>query len=108
MSLISAHVLDASRGAPAASVEIRLQADDGTLLAQARTDVDGRVGELGPESLPPGTYCVVFATGDYFAARGQESFHPLVEVRFTVTTDQSHYHVPLLLSPFAYTTYRGS
>lgn len=108
MSLISAHVLDASEGVPAAGVEIQLLTGDGTPLAAARTDVDGRVGELGPDALPPGSYRVLFSTGDYFATRGQDCFHPVVEVRFTVAADQSHYHIPLLLSPYAYTTYRGS
>jgi len=108
MSFISAHVLDASAGNPAADVEIRMHADDGTALGVAHTDADGRVGELGPDTLPPGDYRVVFATGAYFAARGQDCFHPLVEVRFTVAAGQRHYHIPLLLSPFAYTTYRGS
>ena len=108
MSFISAHVLDASAGVPAAGVEIRLHADDGDLLGMADTDTDGRVGELGPDALSPGDYRVVFATGAYFAGRGQECFHPVVEIRFTVAEGQPHYHIPLLLSPFAYTTYRGS
>lgn len=108
MSFISAHVLDASAGAPAAGVEIRLHADGEGPLATATTDADGRVGDLGPDLLDPGVYRVVFATGAYFAARGQECFHPVVEIRFTVAAGQPHYHIPLLLSPFAYTTYRGS
>ncbi|MEO7071295.1 MAG: hydroxyisourate hydrolase [Nostocoides sp.] len=108
MSFISAHVLDASAGAPAAGVEIRLQADDGDALGVAHTDADGRVGELGPDTLTPGNYRVVFATGAYFASRGQDCFHPVVEVCFTVAAGQPHYHIPLLLSAFAYTTYRGS
>ena len=108
MSFISAHVLDAGAGIPAADVEIRLNAADGTALGAAQTDADGRVGELGPDTLPPGDYSVVFGTGKYFAARGQDCFHPVVEVRFTVAAGQPHYHIPLLLSPFAYTTYRGS
>jgi 5-hydroxyisourate hydrolase len=58
--------------------------------------------------LDPGDYRVVFATGAYFADRGQETFYPRVTVSFTVAAGQSHYHVPLLLSPYAYTTYRGS
>lgn len=108
MSFVSAHVLDAGAGVPATGVEIRLLAEDGSPLGEATTDADGRVGELGPEAMTPGTYCVVFSTGDYFGARGQDCFHPVVEIRFTVAAGQSHYHIPLLLSPFAYTTYRGS
>ncbi len=108
MSFVSAHVLDAGAGKPAAGVEIRLLAGDGTSLGAAHTDSDGRVGELGPDTLPPGSYRVVFATGAYFAAGGQDCFHPVVDIHFTVAAGQPHYHIPLLLSPFAYTTYRGS
>jgi 5-hydroxyisourate hydrolase len=108
MSFISAHVLDALAGRPAPGVTVRLQTDGGQTLGTAVTDADGRVGDLGPDVLDPGDYRVVFATGAYFADRGQETFYPRVTVSFTVAAGQSHYHVPLLLSPYAYTTYRGS
>lgn len=108
MSYISAHVLDASAGVPAEGVSVRLADEAGTVLAEAVTDADGRVGDLGPDRLDPGDYSVTFGSGDYFAVRQVASFHPSVSVHFTAAADQSHYHIPLLLSPYAYTTYRGS
>lgn len=107
---LSTHVLDASRGRPAAGVAVRLTAADGRELATAVTDDDGRVRELGV--LAAGDYRLAFATGEYFAATGQQGFYPEVVVTFTVTDADidsgQHHHVPLLLSPYAYSTYRGS
>ena len=77
-----------------------------TPIAEGVTDADGRLA-LGPERLEDGTYTLTFSTGAYFAARGVETFYPAVLVTFSVDGDR-HYHVPLLLSPFAYSTYRGS
>ncbi|MEO3936989.1 hydroxyisourate hydrolase [Dermatophilaceae bacterium Soc4.6] len=108
MSFLSAHVLDASTGTPAAGVEVSLTGVDGTPLAAATTDANGRVPDLGPDTLAPGDYCVSFAIGAYFARQEQDCFYPVVEVHFTVRATESHYHIPLLASPFAYTTYRGS
>jgi 5-hydroxyisourate hydrolase len=108
VSYISAHVLDAAAGVPAAGVTVRLTDAEGTTVADSVTDADGRVGELGPERLDPGVYGVTFGSGDYFATRRVDSFHPEVSVRFRVAADQAHYHIPLLLSPYSYTTYRGS
>ena len=108
MSYITAHVLDAAAGVPAAGVTVRLTTADGTAIGEAVTNDDGRVGDLGPDRLDPGTYQVTFGSGDYFAARRVDSFHPAVSVLFTVAADQAHYHIPLLLSPYSYTTYRGS
>ena len=108
MSYISAHVLDASAGVPAEGVSVRLTDASGTLIADSVTNADGRVADLGPDRLDPGDYAVTFGSGDYFAARQVASFHPSVQVLFTVTADQGHYHIPLLLSPYSYTTYRGS
>lgn len=108
MSYVTAHVLDAGAGTPARGVEITLSTGSGDTIATARTDSDGRVGELGPETLDPGHYRITFGTGDYFAAREQATFYPYVVVDFTVLQGERHYHVPLLLSPFAYSTYRGS
>lgn len=108
MSCITAHVLDAATGLPARDLSVRLEHADGAHLATAVTDSDGRVGDLGPERLEAGVYRVVFATGAYFEARSSPSFHPEVVVVFQTEVDQAHYHIPLLLSPFAYTTYRGS
>ena len=108
MSYISAHVLDAAAGRPAAGVSVRLESATGDVIGSATTDDDGRVGDLGPEILDTGTYRVVFGSGAYFAGSGTPSFHPEVFVTFRTEADQGHYHIPLLLSPYAYTTYRGS
>jgi len=102
---LSTHVLDAALGRPAADVAVRLSRG-GEVQAEARTDADGRVRELG--DLAAGSYTVTFDTGGYFAATGQEGFYPEVAVTFTVIEPGRHHHVPLLLSPFAYSTYRGS
>jgi 5-hydroxyisourate hydrolase len=102
---LSTHVLDAALGGPAAGVRVRLS-HDGAVLAEAVTDADGRVRELG--TLEAGTYRITFDTGGYFAATGRQGFYPEVVVAFTVTEPGQHHHVPLLLSPFAYSTYRGS
>lgn len=107
-SYVTAHVLDASTGTPARGVAVALTDEAGTTLAEAVTDDDGRVSRLGPEQLSSGVYRITFGTGAYFAARDQETFYPQVRVDFRVDETQAHYHVPLLLSPFAYSTYRGS
>lgn len=108
MSHITAHVLDSMLGVPARGVELALMTAAGGRIATATTDEDGRVGELGPEVLEPGDYRIVFAVGAYFRNRGQDHFHPSVSIDFSVKEGEAHYHIPLLLSPFAYTTYRGS
>ena len=107
MSYVTAHVLDATAGTPAAGVTITLL-DGDAAIATATTNGDGRVPELGPELLEAGDYRIEFGTGTYFAGRGQATFYPRVVIDFTVVAGQTHYHVPLLLSPFAYSTYRGS
>jgi 5-hydroxyisourate hydrolase len=106
---MSTHVLDASAGRPAAGVAVFVERLRGGLWNRqhlAATDDDGRITMPGENE--PGTYRFTFRTGDYFAARGQECFYPEVSVTFAVTSPAEHYHVPLLLSPFAYSTYRGS
>ena len=108
MSHLSAHVLDAAAGIPAIGVSVQLTSASGHSLASAITGADGRVTALGPDRLTPGSYQVTFGSGDYFAGRGVDSFYPSVTVLFTVAAGQPHYHVPLLLSPYSYTTYRGS
>jgi 5-hydroxyisourate hydrolase len=108
MSHLSAHVLDAASGTPAAGVAVQLATAAGEVIASATTNSDGRVGDLGPDRLESGDYQVTFGSGDYFAGRGIACFYPSVTVLFTVDADQPHYHVPLLLSPYSYTTYRGS
>ena len=96
---------------PAAGVPVTLAQLDGDawrVLAEAVTDADGRVSQFGPESVPVGRYRVTFDTQAYFASLGQTAFYPEVQVVFELTDGEAHYHVPLLLSPFAYSTYRGS
>ncbi|GAB3451518.1 hydroxyisourate hydrolase [Kineococcus endophyticus] len=106
MTSLSTHVLDAVTGTPAAGIGLDVTGADGGHVASGRTDDDGRARLA--EDLVPGTYRLRFATGEWFAAAGRESFHPEVVVAFTVAADRAHLHVPLLLSPFAYSTYRGS
>lgn len=104
MSHVTTHVLDTARGLPAAGVPVQLSGPDG-LVASSATNADGRVPTLGPDRLAPGVYELEFDTASYFG--DTESFYPRVRIEFTVTGDE-HYHVPLLLSPFGYSTYRGS
>lgn len=106
MSHLTTHILDATTGTPASGVEVTLHDGAGAVIASGRTDEGGRLA-LGPDTLEPGTHTLTFATGDYFAARGVATFYPSVTVAFTVA-ERPHYHVPLLLSPFGYSTYRGS
>jgi 5-hydroxyisourate hydrolase len=111
MSTLSTHVLDAASGQPAAGVRVTLDRREGDgwePLGEGVTDDDGRVRDLAPGGLGAGVHRLVFATGDYFAATGQTGFYPEVPVVFQVTDPDRHYHVPLLLSPFAFSTYRGS
>ena len=110
MSTVTTHVLDTARGRPAAGVTVRLEqvADGGSVLARAVTDDDGRVGSLGADELAPGDYRLVFETGSYFAAQGEPTFYPRVAVEFSIADEAAHYHVPLLVSPYGVTTYRGS
>lgn len=108
MSALTTHVLDTARGSPAAGVPVTLASADspGSAIDQAMTDPDGRVADLGPERLDPGVYHLLFEVAEYFGE--QEHFYPEVVIAFTVTDPEQHYHVPLLLSPFGYSTYRGS
>lgn len=111
VSHVTTHVLDTGSGRPAAGVAVTLQfLERGrwVLIAAGSTDTDGRIKELGPGRLPSGTYRLGFDTGAYFAATGTQTFFPEVTLTFEVAAVQEHYHVPLLLSPFAYSTYRGS
>jgi 5-hydroxyisourate hydrolase len=109
MSAVTTHVLDAALGRPAVGVAVRLERlPDLALVAEGHTDSDGRISALGPDQLPDGVYRLVFGTGEWFSAEGRATFYPEVAVTFSLTAEQAHHHVPLLLSPFAYTTYRGS
>ena len=111
-SPITTHILDVGLGRPAAGVEVTLaRSEDGAFvdLAHGTTDADGRASGLLPAgSLTAGTYRLSFDTGGYFAASKRSSFYPHVEVVFVVVEPDAHHHVPLLLSPFGYSTYRGS
>ena len=107
---VSTHILDASEGRPAAGVAVVLSslesAGDWLAVESGQTDGDGR--RRFEAAREPGVYRLVFGTGEYFAARGVAAFYPEVTITFTVADPGAHYHVPLLLSPFAYSTYRGS
>jgi len=106
MTHLTTHILDATTGTPAAGVAVTLAHLDGATIDSAVTDADGRLS-LGPDLLADGDYALTFATGAYFRSRGIASFHPVATIAFTVS-GEAHLHVPLLLSPFAYSTYRGS
>jgi len=108
VSHVTTHVLDAALGRPAAGVAVDLSDEAGAVIASGATDADGRISELGPEALVAGVYRLTFHTAAYFEATGRASFWPRVVLDFSLADEQAHHHVPLLLSPFAYTTYRGS
>jgi 5-hydroxyisourate hydrolase len=109
---LSTHVLDTASGRPAPGLAVRcerLDDDAVTLVTERRTDDDGRIGDLVDRAaLTVGTYRLTFATGAWAAANDQATFYPEVSVTFTVTAPDEHHHVPLLLSPYGYSTYRGS
>lgn len=112
-SPITTHVLDTAAGAPATGVAVVLKrlGDDGRWhqIAEGVTNDDGRLSDLlAPDTLLDGRYRLSFATGEYFQRRSQPTFYPQVSVEFQVIEAEEHYHVPLLLSPFGYSTYRGS
>lgn len=113
MSQITTHVLDTSEGKPAVGVSIELfEQKDGrwSSLAKGITNADGRVAELLSEDkvLDAGLYKMNFNTGDYFIAKKTQGFYPYVDIVFELEGDGSHYHIPLLLTAFGYSTYRGS
>jgi 5-hydroxyisourate hydrolase len=111
MTGITTHILDLTAGSPAAGVAVTLEqatVTGWTVLARATTDADGRVLDAFAAVPAAGRYRLTFATGAWFASRGVESFHPEVTVVFEVRDAARHHHVPLLLSPFGYSTYRGS
>lgn len=110
-SHITTHVLDTGTGRPAVGVAVRLhrrEAGGWQEVAAGTTDDDGRITSLGPEALEGGTYRIEFETGKYFASTGTDTFFPTVCLIFELSDPAQHYHVPLLISPFAYSTYRGS
>ncbi len=108
MGTLSTHVLDTSLGRPGVGVAVVLRGADGSAIGEGVTDGDGRVGSIGPERLAAGDYRLTFATGPYFAGQGTTGFYPEVVIAFTIADAAEHYHVPVLLNPFGYSTYRGS
>lgn len=108
---LSTHVLDTARGVPAAGVGVTLFAllgDARPVIARLVTGPDGRTTQPFAGPLEPGLYELVFEAGAYFAALGTGGFYDLIPVRFRIDAGETHYHVPLLLAPGGYTTYRGS
>ena len=115
MSQITTHILDTAVGRPAENVEAVLyrykdKDEEWLELGRGNTDEDGRVADLYPyeDSLPEGTYRINFDTTAYFEANQVDTFYPSVDIQFNVEGDGQHYHIPLLLAPFGYSTYRGS
>ena len=111
-SQLTTHVLDTALGKPGKDISIRLQIPVNGVwqtIAQGITNSDGRIGDLLPsqKKLAHGNYKLVFDTGNYFASQKVKGFYPEVEIQFIVF-DDAHYHVPLLINPFGYSTYRGS
>lgn len=111
-SPITTHVLDTASGKPAKNVPLTLERQDGgdwRQLATGVTDDDGRNRQLlDGQALTPGVYRLTFDTAAYFAATGTQGFYPSVPVIFEIREPDAHYHVPLLVSPWSYSTYRGS
>jgi 5-hydroxyisourate hydrolase len=114
MRSITTHVLDTTVGRPGAGIPVMLERKTHTagwqVVAEALTDIDGRINELLPpkDAFLPGHYRLIYETGAYFLMRNIECFFPQVTISFVVKDTTQHYHVPLLLGPFGYTTYRGS
>jgi 5-hydroxyisourate hydrolase len=113
MTRITSHVLDTAAGKPAVGLRVRLERSrqDGggpSPLASATTDADGRVRDWMPGGVAPGRYRLVFETGAWFRAAGRDALYPEVSIEIEVQDGVAHYHLPLLLSPFAYSTYRGT
>ncbi|HTX28342.1 MAG TPA: hydroxyisourate hydrolase [Streptosporangiaceae bacterium] len=108
---LSTHVLDATTGRPAAGIQVKVErsAGDGwSAESEGQTGADGRLRLPDGVAASPGVYRITFGSGAYFCARGSSSFYPEVTVTFELTGPGDHCHVPLLLSPYAYSTYRGS
>jgi 5-hydroxyisourate hydrolase len=112
--MISTHILDTSKGRPAGGVRVLLErrGDGGQWesISRGTTDIDGRLKTLYPEGTPlaAGVYRLTFDTGQYFDAQGVNAFYPEVSIVFETAPGEKHYHVPLLVAPFGYSTYRGT
>lgn len=105
---LSTHVLDTAAGRPMAAVPVVLTAADGTVLGTDVTDDDGRVAQLNDESLGPGDYAVTFDVADHVTRTHGTVFHPRITVHVRLDGGRNHYHVPVLASPYSYSTYLGS
>ena len=110
--MITTHVLDTAAGRPGDGIAVELERvveNVWQLVGGGITDADGRLRTLTPPGpVAAGTYRIRFQTGAYYTVRGEAGFFPVVEIQFSVHDGAQHYHVPLLLSPFSFTTYRGS
>jgi 5-hydroxyisourate hydrolase len=112
--MITTHILDTAKGRPAAGVQVMLEFQDNAgewqTISRGTTDLDGRLRTLYPEgrTLTPGIYRLTFDSGRYFDAQNTNTFYPQVVVVFETAPGEKHYHVPLLLSPFGFSTYRGT
>src|SRR5258708_30027889 len=110
---ISTHVLDTTRGTPAVGLKVVLEtyspSREWKELGRGETDTNGRIGQLADAKTPlhPGTYRMTFLTAAYFKSVGAEGFYPYIYVVFDLKETGGHYHIPLLLSPYGYSTYRG-
>jgi 5-hydroxyisourate hydrolase len=111
MSTLSTHVVDTMHGRPAAGVAVALTGPNGE-IARGSTNADGRCPELAQEALAPGRYALAFSVADYFRGIGvalpDPPFLDVITIEFGIAPDGRHYHVPLLVSPYGYSTYRGS
>ncbi len=108
MSAITTHILDTSIGQPARNVAVALENANGAVVGRGHTDQDGRCRDLLQQPLISGRYRISFDVAAYFLERDIHSFYPVVHIDFEVFDAAQHYHVPLLISPFGYSTYRGS
>lgn len=111
MTKITTHILDTSLGQPAANVRVWLEKVDGqniTLMGETQTDADGRAAKLTPEPVASGRYRLCADIGAYFAATGRETLYHSAIIDVMISGEQTHYHLPLLISPYAYSSYRGS
>ena len=107
LNTLSSHVLDTTRGIPAAGMKLRLTTPDGKEY-EAVTDEDGRCKDWQGCEILPGQYCLRFQTGDYLQQWHGSAFYPFVDVHFQVEVEGGHYHIPLLISPYGFSSYRGS
>lgn len=108
---VTTHILDTSSGQPAANVRVWLESLDGhnvTLISETQTDADGRAAKLTPEPVASGHYRLCADIGAYFAATGRETLYHSAIIDVMLDGSQDHYHLPLLISPYSYSTYRGS